>query len=88
MAEDLGLLGRNLSEFVEDFLAEFLLDYKYSKEGINTIERRGWDLNPRTLTGRGSRVPRSAELCNPGLVNCYEQMKINLALKYDTLYQI
>ena len=55
MAEDLGLLGRNLSEFIEDFLAEFLLDYKYFKEGVSNTERRGWDSNPGALTGTGSQ---------------------------------
>ncbi len=65
-AEELGLLGKNLSVFVEKFLEKFLEEYESFVKGLDVQARRGWDLNPRTLTGRGSRVPRSAELCNPG----------------------
>ena len=57
--------GCSIADLVEPKLIELVALYD---AGIGI--RRGWDLNPRTLTGRGSRVPRSAELCNPGLEYC------------------
>ena len=58
--------GCSIADLVEPKLIELVALYE---AGVPI--RRGWDLNPRTLSGRGSRVPRSSGLCNPGSIIFY-----------------
>ncbi len=56
--------GLDINIIVNRLLENFILAYKGFWE---MFKRRGWDLNPRTLTGRGSRVPRSGQALQPRL---------------------
>ena len=66
-AQELGLLGRNLSVFVEKFLEKFLEEYESFVEGLDDRLTPGLGFEPRSPEGQGISSPPQCHSATPAL---------------------
>ncbi len=66
-ARDLGLLGRNLSFFVEKFLDRFLDEYERFIRGLDTPVTPGVGFEPTNPYGQGISSPPQYQALQPRL---------------------